>query len=85
VRALFEERLAFELLTLFEHVFSWRPAKLPGFAQMRAGSVTRASRGSRELTGVWRGACAVGGARRLCWDRVIRSNTNTTAFEVARQ
>jgi len=27
--------------------------------------------------GMWRGACAVGGARRICWDRVNASNLNT--------
>ncbi len=26
--------------------------------------------------GIWRGACAVGGARRVCWDRVNGSNLN---------
>ena len=32
---------------------------------------------------MWRRACAVGGARRLCWDRVNTSNITPSARKVA--
>jgi hypothetical protein len=65
--ALFEESLAFELLTLVEHVS-------PGAQQSCRASPKVRFRDTCEprltmLNGMWRGTCAVGGARRLCWDR----------------
>jgi len=49
----------------------------------RKGGMTHASRDSREHTVVWRGACAVSGARQLCWDRVNASKVTPGAREVA--
>jgi hypothetical protein len=82
VRAFFEERLAFELLTLFPHVLSWRPAKLPGFAKIRAGSVSHASRHSRCSLACGAERARSAGPGSFAGTGINASNLNASALEV---
>ncbi len=58
------------------HVWSPQADGLVGFEEMNRAKDIEALFKSLVpgFDGMWRGACAVGGARRLCWDRVNAGN-----------
>jgi len=64
IGAFFEECLAFELLTLIEHVFSL-PSKAAVLRQNSRRVRDTCEPGLTMLDGVWRGTCAVGGPAAL--------------------